>query len=92
MAKKNETPKAEKQGTVCPVTREQFARAAKPLLVDVGEGQAKLVLGVKTEFSSGSFGYHMSDKVTLMIGDVPVKFQANLQLIAVGSKPAKDAE
>jgi hypothetical protein len=71
--------------TKCPLTREEFTTAAKPLAVQLN-GQM-LTLGVK-EFATGSFGYFCNDKITVMVGDIPVKCQANLTLIAVGSKDA----
>lgn len=75
-------PKA-KSGTKCPVTRAEFTESAKPLLVKIGDAQ--VILNPK-EFKTGSFGYFSNEKVIVQVGGTPVKFQANLQLAAIGSK------
>lgn len=69
----------------CPVTKDQFLKKAKPLAINI-DGQLRSA-DIK-EFSSGSFGFYMGDKVTLEIDGVPVKFQCSMNLVAVGSKPA----
>lgn len=74
-----------KTGTTCPVTKAQFLASAKPLAVNI-DGQIKSA-DVK-EFSSGSFGFFLGDKVTLNIGGTPVKCQVTCSIVAVGSKPS----
>jgi hypothetical protein len=71
--------------TVCPLTKDEFLGAAKPIGINIGGNTYALN---PQEFSTGSFGFYLSDKVTITIGDVPVKFQAGFNLTAVGSKPA----
>ena len=80
--------------TVCNVTRSQFQAEAKPVEVTIN-GQP-VVAEVK-EFSTGSFGWHFGDKVTIRVGDTLVKVQVGLTLTVIGSKelpkdaPLKDA-
>jgi hypothetical protein len=80
--------------TECPVSRQQFLKAAKPLTLSI-DGKANAEAGAKTvvasvkEFSTGSFGWFCNEKVTLEIDGVPVKVQANMNLIVVGSKEAE---
>jgi hypothetical protein len=38
------------------------------------------------EFSTGSFGWHHGDKVTVKVGDTLVKVQVGLTLTVIGSK------
>ncbi len=75
--------------TVCPLSRDEFVAGAKPVEVTIN-GQP-VVADVK-EFSTGSFGWHHGDKVTLRVGDTLVKVQVGLTLTVIGSKEApKDA-
>ena len=80
--------------TVCNVSREQFRAEAKPVEVTIN-GQP-VVAEVK-EFSTGSFGWHHGDKVTIRVGETLVKVQVGLTLTVIGSKelpkdaPLKDA-
>ena len=69
--------------TVCPITREQFLAQAKGVEVTIN-GQPTLAQ-VK-EFSTGSFGWHHGDKVTIRVGDELVKVQVGLTLTVIGSK------
>jgi hypothetical protein len=69
--------------TVCPVSRGQFLADAKP--VDVSINGVPVVAEVK-EFSTGSFGWHHGDKITLKVGDTLVKVQVGLTLTVIGSK------
>lgn len=69
----------------CPFASvEEFMAVAKPIALVV-DGQAKAA-NVKA-FSSGSFGWFMNDKVTLMIDGKPTKCQCNFNIVVVGSKP-----
>ena len=71
--------------TVCPVSREQFVAQAKSVEVTIN-GQP--VLADVKEFSTGSFGWHFGDKVTVRVGDQLVKVQVGLTLTVIGSKDA----
>lgn len=39
-------------------------------------------------FSSGSYGYGFNGKLTSEVNGVPVKFQASINIVVAGSKPA----
>ena len=69
--------------TVCPISREQFQAQAQSVEVTIN-GQP-VVAEVK-QFSTGSFGWHFGDKVTLKVGDQLVKVQVGLTLTVIGSK------
>lgn len=76
---------AKPEKTECPVSLATFKKDAKPLEVTIGD--RKLVVPVK-EFATGSFGWYLNDKVTVMVGDTPVTVQVGANLIVVGSKEA----
>lgn len=68
----------------CPVTREEFrAKAPAALKVTI---DGKEAVALKKEFDTGSLGWFLTEKVTVIIGDVPVRVQAGLNLTLVGSK------
>jgi len=71
--------------TVCPITHSQFLANAKSVEVTIN-GQPTLAM-VK-EFSTGSFGWHHGDKLTIKVGDTLVKVQVGLTLTVIGSKDA----
>ncbi len=75
--------------TTCPVTRKEFKEQAKPVEVVI-DGN-KLIAAAR-EFSTGSLGWNISNKMTIQIGDKPVTVQVGLNLTIVGSKELpKDA-
>jgi hypothetical protein len=75
----------QKDRTECPVSRQQFLKAAKPLTLSI-DGRS-VVASVKG-FSIGSFGWFGNEKVSLQIDGVFCKAQANVNLIVVGSEEA----
>lgn len=72
--------------TECPVSRKAFLSNVKPLMVVI-DGQPRPA--VVKEFSTGSFGWFLSDKVVITIDGVPCKVQVSASLIVVGSKEAR---
>jgi hypothetical protein len=75
--------------TTCPITRQQFNAEAKPVEVIIDGNK---MLAVNREFSTGSLGWNISNKMTIMVGDKPVTVQVGLNLTIVGSKELpKDA-
>lgn len=75
--------------TTCPVTRAQFKEKAKA--VEVVIDGTKMIAAAR-EFSTGSLGWNISNKMTIMVGDTPVTVQVGLNLTVVGSKELpKDA-
>jgi hypothetical protein len=86
MAKTKTTESNGSNGTKCPITRQQFLKAAKPLTITI-DGKT-LVLPTK-EFSTGSFGWFSNDKLTIEVDGVAVKIQPSISLVVVGSRDAK---
>ncbi|HMU37582.1 MAG TPA: hypothetical protein PKE31_01090 [Pseudomonadota bacterium] len=72
--------------TSCPVTREEFKTKAKAVNIQV-EG-TPLVAEPK-EFSTGSFGWYLSGKATVMVDGKPVQVQVGANLTIIGSKEMK---
>jgi hypothetical protein len=77
--------------TSCPITREQFRKAAKPVAVTING--APLAADPK-EFSTGSLGWYLNSKTMIEIDGVPVSVQIGMNLTIVGSKelPKDEAE
>jgi hypothetical protein len=69
--------------STCPITRAQFRQTAKPLAVKIGDRDFTAVV---KEFSTGSLGWNVNDKVTVEIGGTPVTVQIGMNLTIVGSK------
>ncbi len=69
--------------TMCPISRKDFAEKAKPVEVIIDGNK---MLAVNREFSTGSMGWNISSKMTIMVGDTPLMVQVGLNLTIVGSK------
>lgn len=69
--------------TTCPISRADFRAKAQPVKVVIN-GQEKTVL--PKEFSTGSLGWYLNEKITLDVGGVAVPVQIGLNLTIVGSK------
>jgi hypothetical protein len=65
------------------LTRDQFRSAAQPVVVVINGREFKVP---KKEFSTGSLGWYLSDKMDVTIDGVDVKVQIGLNLTIVGSK------
>jgi hypothetical protein len=65
------------------MNRESFRAQAKPVEVTIDGIPA---LAAPKEFSTGSLGWYLNGKVSLKVGDEPVKVQVGLNLTIVGSK------
>jgi len=88
--------------TVCAISRADFEEAAKAMLLSITGGnvpegeRVALAVGVSHHkdkdgnpqfgFSTGSFGWGASDKITIVVGGVPLKVQASVNLTVVNSK------
>jgi hypothetical protein len=71
---------------VCPITKDEFLAKAAPVAIKVN-GQT-VTLDPRT-FSTGSFGWYFSGKVSIEIDGKPVAVQCGLNLTVVGSKLEK---
>jgi hypothetical protein len=69
----------------CPVTQAQFMEKAEALKISIG-GQDMLA-EVKA-FSTGSFGWYLNGKTTVMVDGKAVSVQIGMNLTLVGSKEA----
>jgi hypothetical protein len=69
----------------CPLSLSQFQAKAEPLRITIN-GQDMLA-EVKA-FSTGSFGWYLNGKTTVMVDGKAVSVQIGLNLTIVGSKEA----
>ena len=65
------------------LTREEFRTTAKPIPVVMG---GKEMIAMVKEFSTGSLGWNINDKMLVDIGGKPVMVQVGLNLTIIGSK------
>jgi len=71
------------RATFCPLTRDEFLKGGYTLPIRVGgEEFAANARG----FATGSFGFHVQQKVPIVLGGRKVVFQMQCQLVAVNSK------
>jgi hypothetical protein len=69
--------------TSCPISRSEFSANAKPVTVSIN---GKEYQAVPKEFSTGSLGWNINDKVNIDIGGKLVTVQVGMNLTVVGSK------
>ena len=69
--------------TSCPISRAQFRGKAKPIAVVIN---SKEYNALPKEFSTGSLGWNINDKVQIDIDGVLVTVQIGMNLTIVGSK------
>jgi len=65
------------------ITRAQFRTEAKPVTVVIG---GKEMTAMVKEFSTGSLGWNINEKMQLEVGGKPVMVQIGLNLTIIGSK------
>ena len=70
-----------------PITRQQFRDAAKGVVVTINGKEFKVP---KKEFSTGSLGWYLNDKMDIEIDGHDIKVQIGLNLTIVGSKELPD--
>jgi hypothetical protein len=68
---------------VCPINRKHFDVDAKPVTVVV---DGKEFRSQPKQFSTGSMGWNISEKVTIKVGDELVDCQLGMNLTVIGSK------
>ena len=69
--------------TTCPISRSEFLAHAKPVSVIIN---GKEYQAVPKEFSTGSLGWNINDKVNVENGGKLVTVQVGMNLTVVGSK------
>jgi len=72
--------------TTCPITRTQFVEKAEPVRISIGGSE---MIADKKEFSTGSFGWYLNGKTTVMVDGKAVSVQIGMNLTVVGSKEAE---
>ena len=73
--------------TTCPITHQQFVDGAKPVEVLINGN--KMTAHPK-EFSTGSLGWYLNEKMDVEVDGHEVKVQIGLNLTIVGSKELPD--
>lgn len=75
---------------VCPITRSQFRKLVKSLIITIDdeEAAAQRKSAVQKEFSTGSMGWSLSDKIEILFDGKIIKCQINCNVVICGSKEA----
>lgn len=74
---------AKSNKSALPITRGQFRTAAKSVVVVINGKEYQVP---RKEFSTGSLGWYLNDKMDIEVDGQPVKVQIGLNLTIVGSK------
>ena len=69
--------------TVCPIERGEFKEHAQPVEFNIA---GTPVIAEAKEFSTGSFGWYFSGKVTVEVNGKKLPVQVGCNLTVVGSK------
>ena len=80
---KQKTEKPPKAKTECPISRVEFDEAAKALPIKLGDRD---FLGDPKEFSTGSVGWGLNEKMKVIVGDKQVPCQVSVNITVIGSK------
>ena len=67
----------------CPISKTQFLEKAEPVKIMIGNSE---IVADKREFSTGSFGWNLNTKATIMVDGKPITVQVGCNLTVVGSK------
>lgn len=71
--------------TTCPITKKDFSANAQPVEVQIA---GSTLTAAPKEFSTGSFGWYLNGKVTIMVDGKALTVQVGANLAVVGSKGA----
>lgn len=71
--------------TACPIERAEFKQNAKPVIFEIA---GTPVTADPREFSTGSFGWYFTGKVTIEVNGKKLPVQVGCNLTVVGSKDA----
>jgi hypothetical protein len=69
--------------SACPITRADFRAHAKPIELVING--VPMPADVK-EFSTGSLGWHLNNKMSVKVGDQNVTVQIGVNMTIIGSK------
>lgn len=70
----------------CPVSKTEFLAKAEPVKLVINGSE---MLANKREFSTGSFGWYLTGKATILVDGKPLSVQVGANLTVVGSKDAE---
>jgi hypothetical protein len=70
----------------CPISRTDFVTKAEPVKVEIA---GTTMTADAKEFSTGSFGWYLTGKVTILVDGKPLSVQVGANLTVVGSKEAE---
>jgi hypothetical protein len=71
--------------TACPIERVEFKQNAKPVVFEIA---GTPVTADPREFSTGSFGWYFTGKVSIEVNGKKLPVQVGCNLTVVGSKDA----
>jgi hypothetical protein len=69
----------------CSLSKSQFLAKAEPMKISI---QGQDMLAEVKAFSTGSFGWYLNGKTTVMVDGKPLSIQIGMNLTVVGSKEA----
>jgi len=67
----------------CPITKDDFLQHAESVKVDIAGNP---MVAEAKEFRTGSFGWYLTGKVSLVVDGKPLLVQVGANLTVVGSK------
>jgi hypothetical protein len=71
--------------TMCPIARDEFKKSASAVTFEIAGTR---VTAEPREFSTGSFGWYYTGKISIEVGGKTVPVQVGCNLTVVGSKEA----
>ena len=74
--------------TTCPISRTKFRSGAKAAPVTIN---GRAMLATPREFTTGSLGWNINEKLPVEVDGVVVMCQVGLNLTIIGSKDAPQA-
>ena len=71
--------------TACPISKDDFLTKAEPLKVEIN---GIPMTADKKAFSTGSFGWYLNGKTSIVVDGKPIQIQIGANFTVVGSKEA----
>ena len=75
--------------TSCPISRAAFVAKAKKITIQIGDQKFE---ADPKEFSTGSLGWYLNNKINVEIDGISVPVQIGMNLTLVGSKELPPTE
>lgn len=69
----------------CPISKDDFLSQAQPIELDIAGTK---MTATPRQFSTGSFGWYLTGKATMMVNGKPIPVQVGTNLTVIGSKDA----